>query len=178
LASLSAIGQFAIAALGLLGVTSISVLFFHPSQTSRWIETLRNDNLPSNREIAAAKLGDCGAKCRQAVPALRNTVADGSEIPAVRIAAAEALFRIDLTGAEQPAIAYLTAQLRGAEQQPGVLPQSVIHALGEAGARAATALPALRLARCNWAGSVSLAARRALQQVEGAAANEEPPCGT
>jgi putative component of membrane protein insertase Oxa1/YidC/SpoIIIJ protein YidD len=177
LASLSNIGQFAIAALGLLGVTSISVLFFDHSQSSQWVEKLRHDDLASNRGIAAWNLGECGPKCRGGIPALRDALANSDEAEAVRVAAADALFKIDRTGSEESAIAYLTNQLYRAEQQRGVLPANAIRALGDAGPRAASALPALRVARCNWAGSVSYAARLALEQVEGTEARGEPPCG-
>lgn len=175
LSALSSFGQFLIAALVFLGVGSLGLLSFH-SKSTEWVDRLEHDPLWNNRLDAAQILADCRDKCRDAIPALRHSMANSSEEQHVRIAAARALIAIDPRGAGPPGkesdpVAFLDEVLTRAELNGGpILPEEAIDGLGIAGPLAKNALPALRAALCNRPGSTMAKAYAALQRVEGSEA--------
>jgi hypothetical protein len=147
-------------------------------QPSQLIDKLEHSLLWTDRLDAAYLLKECGQKCRDAVPALRETMANASEDQPVRIAAAWALLSVDPAREESDAVEFLTSVLSKAEQSgASVLPEDAIEGLGAAKSRARSALHVLRAALCNRPGSTMAKAFAALQQVEGFdAASREVRC--
>jgi hypothetical protein len=179
LVPISNVGQFAIALVG-FGVTvagAIGYLFFHHTPSDDWAKTLETDELRSNRVIAAQQLAECGPTCTHTLPSLQRVFSTTDGDDGLRTAVAGAVLKVDPTGGEEDVIAYLRGRLVRAEQGRGVLPEDAIVALDAAGSRASSALPALRVAHCNWAGSTQYRANVALEQIEGvSAAHYERPC--
>ncbi len=136
------------------------------------VEALQDEN-QHIRYLAALTLGDAGPKAKAALPALAARLNDGECWP--RITAARAVWRIG--GDTKAAVPILIAAARGvgvAREVFGPYPRIyAIVELGEMGAQARGAIPALTTALKDQVEDVRKAAAAALKKIDPDAAGRE-----
>jgi HEAT repeats len=125
----------ALHALTLLGPTSTS-------QVPALVEALRDD-LPATRAAAAQDLAQLGTEAKESLPALITACLRDPDV-AVRVQAGAALWRVG--GRLLPALPALIEGLRSGDP---ILCWTAADCLGDMGAEAAEAVPALREALAN-----------------------------